>query len=55
MVYIMNEEMPIDRARPLGQPNAYYYTTILEGYKEAGFDIETLRQATIDSVEEDLS
>ncbi|QHQ61455.1 gamma-glutamylcyclotransferase [Anaerocolumna sedimenticola] len=45
MVYVMNE------GRPLGQPSCYYYTTILEGYKDAGFDLDILRQATSDSVE----
>ncbi|GHV33199.1 gamma-glutamylcyclotransferase [Clostridia bacterium] len=45
MVYIMNEGWP------LGQPNCYYYSTILEGYKSAGFDVNVLRQATEDSVE----
>ncbi len=45
MVYIMNE------GRPLGQPSSYYYSIIFEGYKAAGFDIEILRQATIDSLE----
>ncbi|WMJ87781.1 gamma-glutamylcyclotransferase family protein [Anaerocolumna sp. MB42-C2] len=44
-VYIMND------GRPLGQPSSYYYTTILEGYKDAGFDVNILRQATKDSVE----
>lgn len=45
MVYIMNE------GRPLGQPSCYYYSVILEGYRDAGFDVEILRQATIDSAE----
>lgn len=45
MVYVMNE------GRPLGQPSCYYYTTILEGYKDAGFDLDILRQATSDSME----
>jgi gamma-glutamylcyclotransferase (GGCT)/AIG2-like uncharacterized protein YtfP len=53
MVYIMNVEMPAGRYRPLGKPNPYYYTTILEGYKDAGFDIDILRQATIDSANAD--
>lgn len=44
-VYIMND------GRPLGQPSSYYYTTIMEGYKDAGFDMDILRQATKDSVE----
>ena len=45
MVYIMNE------GKPLGQPSCYYYSVILEGYKDAGLDVEILRQATIDSAE----
>jgi len=51
MVYIMNVEMPADCYRPLGQPSAYYYTVILEGYKDVGFDIDILRKATTDSAE----
>ena len=47
MVYIMNE------GRPLGQPSCYYYSTILDGYKSAGFDVEMLRKAVADSFEED--
>ncbi len=43
MLYIMNE------GRPLGQPSASYYATILEGYTTAGFDIGILHQATVDS------
>jgi len=39
MVYIMND------GRPLGTPNCYYYSTILEGYKTAGFDVNILREA----------
>jgi gamma-glutamylcyclotransferase (GGCT)/AIG2-like uncharacterized protein YtfP len=50
MVYIMNTENEYGY-QPLGRPSAYYYTTILEGYKFAGFDTDILRQATIDSVE----
>jgi len=44
MVYIMND------GHPLAQPSCYYYTSILEGYKAAGFDTNTLRKATTDSV-----
>jgi gamma-glutamylcyclotransferase (GGCT)/AIG2-like uncharacterized protein YtfP len=47
MVYLMNE------GRPLGQPSCHYYSTILEGYKDADFNIETLRNAVGDSAEED--
>ncbi len=39
MVYIMNE------GRPLGTPSCYYYATIWEGYKAAGFDVDILREA----------
>jgi gamma-glutamylcyclotransferase (GGCT)/AIG2-like uncharacterized protein YtfP len=46
MAYIMNE------GSPLGQPSCYYYSIILEGYKDAGFDVDILRQATFDSAEE---
>lgn len=45
MVYIMNE------GRPMNQPNCYYYSTILDGYKSAGFDIERLRKAVKESYE----
>lgn len=45
MVYIVND------GKPLGQPSCYYYSTILEGYKSASFDVEILRKATTDSVE----
>ena len=45
MVYIMNDGWP------LAQPSCYYYTSILEGYKAAGFDTNILRKATTDSVE----
>jgi len=45
MVYILNN------GRLLGQPSCYYYSTILEGYKDAGFDTEVLRKATIDSAD----
>jgi len=44
MVYIMNE------GRPLNQPGAYYFGTILEGYITAGIDTETLIKATEDSL-----
>jgi gamma-glutamylcyclotransferase (GGCT)/AIG2-like uncharacterized protein YtfP len=45
MVYVMNE------GKPLGQPSCYYYSTILDGYKEAGFNLDILRRATTDSTE----
>lgn len=51
MVYIMNELDEIRGHRPLNQPGAFYYTTILEGYKDAGFNLEYLRRAAERSVE----
>jgi hypothetical protein len=51
MVYIMNTEGRNGGYRPLNQPGAYYYTTILDGYKEAGFNTDILRKATENSVE----
>jgi len=53
MVYIMNTTGQRGEYRPLNQPWVGYYTTILEGYKAAGFDEDILRQATKDSVETD--
>ena len=47
MVYIMNE------GRPLEQPSCYYYSTILEGYQSAGFDVEYLRRAVENSYKKD--
>ena len=46
MVYIMN---PV---RPYATPNPYYYTTILEGYKEFGFDAQYLKDAVDFSAKE---
>lgn len=43
MIYIMNE------GRPLGTPSCYYYSVILEGYKDAGFDVDVLRLAVGES------
>jgi hypothetical protein len=45
MVYIMNE------GRPPVQPSCYYYSVILEGYKDAGFDMDILRRAATKSGE----
>lgn len=44
MIYIMNE------VRPYGPPNHYYFNTIQEGYISAGFDIDILCKATLDSI-----
>lgn len=52
MVYIMNTKGRWGEYRPLNQPGAGYYATILEGYKAAGFDTGILKQATQDSIEE---
>ena len=43
MIYIMNE------GRPLGSPSIYYYSVILEGYKDAKFNINILRKAVSNS------
>jgi len=45
MVYIMNE------GRPPGQPSCYYYSTILEGYQDAGFNTDILRRAAAESAD----
>jgi len=34
---------------PLGKPSAFYYSGILEGYKDAGFDVDVLRTAVSES------
>ena len=47
MIYLMNN------ARGLGSPSCYYYSVILEGYRSAGFDVDILRTAVSDSVEEE--
>jgi hypothetical protein len=44
MIYIMNE------SRPYGLPSPYYFNTIREGYISAGFDIEILHKAALDSL-----
>jgi hypothetical protein len=49
MVYVMNE------GKPLGQPSCYYYSSILDGYRDAGFDLDILRHATTDSVETEVT
>lgn len=47
MVYIMNE------GRPLGSPSCHYYSVILEGYNSAEFDVDILRKAVSNSVEDE--
>ena len=49
MVYIMNEP-----GNPYGVPSKRYLNTILEGYKTAGFDINILLYAALDSMKEAL-
>ena len=44
MVYIMNEA-----GHPYGLPSVGYYNTIFQGYQNARFDTEILRQAAEDS------
>ena len=45
MAYIMNE------GPPLAMPDAYYYATILEGYRDCGFDEAILKQAVMGTME----
>ena len=44
MAYIMNE-----KCRPLDVPGCYYYSVILDGYKDAGFNTNILKKAVRDS------
>ena len=44
LIYMMNEGFA------LGQPNCDYYTTILQGYQQAGFDTSVLKRAALDSI-----
>jgi len=41
-----NQHFHKNQYRPLNQSAARYYTTILDGYKAAGFDVDILRKAT---------
>jgi gamma-glutamylcyclotransferase (GGCT)/AIG2-like uncharacterized protein YtfP len=45
MAYVMNE------GPPLAMPDAYYYATILHGYRDCGFDEEILKQAMMNTME----
>ncbi len=45
MAYIMNE------GPPPAMPDAYYYATILHGYRDCGFDEDILKQAVMDTSE----
>jgi gamma-glutamylcyclotransferase (GGCT)/AIG2-like uncharacterized protein YtfP len=45
MAYVMNE------GPPLAMPDAYYYATILHGYRDCGFDEAILKQAVIHMME----
>jgi gamma-glutamylcyclotransferase (GGCT)/AIG2-like uncharacterized protein YtfP len=44
MAYVMNE------GPPLAMPDVHYYTTILEGYRDCGFDENVLKQAVMESM-----
>ena len=46
MAYVMRGD------RPIGKPSAFYYSTVLEGYKAAGFDTEILKSAVQNESEE---
>ena len=39
LIYILNS------GKPQNKPSAFYYSTLLEGYKAAGFDAKTLKAA----------
>jgi gamma-glutamylcyclotransferase (GGCT)/AIG2-like uncharacterized protein YtfP len=41
MAYVMNA------GPPLAMPDAYYYATILHGYRDCGFDESILKQAVM--------
>ena len=43
MMYVMN------KGKKLAVPGRYYYEIIAQGYKEAGFDIDILKQAVANS------
>lgn len=49
MIYIMNES-----GNPYGTPSGHYLSTILEGYKTAGFDTAPLTEAANIPVKEDI-
>ena len=38
--------------KPQNRPSAFYYSTLLEGYKAAGFDTEILKAAIVDGSSE---
>jgi len=44
MAYIMNE------GPPLAMPGTYYYSIILDGYRDCGFDENVLKQAVMHSM-----
>ena len=44
MMYIMNP------GRPLGKPSAYYYSTILQGYRTAKFDPTYLKDSIVRAI-----
>jgi hypothetical protein len=45
MAYVMNA------GPPLAIPDAYYYATILHGYRDCGFDEGILKQAVMHMME----
>ena len=48
MAYVMRGD------RPRGKPSAFYYSTLLEGYKATGFDANILK-AAVQEVDSDAS
>ena len=42
LIYILNS------GKPQNKPSAFYYSTLLEGYKAAGFDTTILKMAVLE-------
>jgi len=49
LIYILNS------GKPKNKPSAFYYSTLLEGYKAAGFDTEILKAAILGGSSEGLT
>ena len=49
LIYILNS------GKPQNKPSAFYYSTLLEGYKAAGFDTEILKAVILGGSSEGLT
>ena len=49
LIYILNS------GKPKNKPSAFYYSTLLEGYKAAGFDTEILKAVILGGSSEGLT